>query len=416
MVGRSRVRWLVAVSCVLLVGVGCKTSGSDAKQASGGEATEAAEADEVRTRRHVNRGVASAEWRGELELVATFKKQMPTGVTVADDGRTFVNFPRWEDGVKYTVGVLEDGELQAYPSNALNRFDRESPEETFCSVQSVRMGPDGRLWILDTGRPKFNPTIEGAAKLVAIDIQADEITETITFPEEVVRETTYLNDVRFDMSRGDAGMAFITDSSGAGDNGLIVVDLASGESWRRLDRHPATRADDSFVPLVEGEPLMNRPADGPASPMTIGSDGIALGPEGQRLYFRPLSGRGLFSVSVDRLADREVEESSVVESMTTHGPLPFASDGLEMDADGTLYLTNYEDNAVMAWQDGKLETVAYDPRLLWPDTLDVESGSIYVTANQLHRQPGFQNGEDRRNTPYAIYKIDTAAAPVVLGR
>jgi hypothetical protein len=36
---------------------------------------------------------------GKLEIIATFTGPMPTGVTVADDGRKFVNFPKWGDAV-----------------------------------------------------------------------------------------------------------------------------------------------------------------------------------------------------------------------------------------------------------------------------------------------------------------------------
>ena len=62
------------------------------------------------------------------------------------------------------------------------------------------------------------------------------------FPTDVALPTTYLNDVRFDLRRGEAGTAFITDSSDQGPNGIIVVDLATGESWRRLHEHPSTKA------------------------------------------------------------------------------------------------------------------------------------------------------------------------------
>ena len=58
----------------------------------------------------------------------------------------------------------------------------------------------------------------------------------------VALPTTYLNDVRFDLRRGEPGIAFITDSSNQGPNGIIVVDLASGQSWRRLHDHPSTKA------------------------------------------------------------------------------------------------------------------------------------------------------------------------------
>lgn len=51
---------------------------------------------------------------GELETVATFSGPMPAGVTVSDDGRIFVTFPRWGDEVPFTVGEVIDGEVIAY--------------------------------------------------------------------------------------------------------------------------------------------------------------------------------------------------------------------------------------------------------------------------------------------------------------
>jgi hypothetical protein len=36
---------------------------------------------------------------GKLELVATFDGPMPTGVTVSQKGRIFVNYPQWGDPV-----------------------------------------------------------------------------------------------------------------------------------------------------------------------------------------------------------------------------------------------------------------------------------------------------------------------------
>jgi hypothetical protein len=40
---------------------------------------------------------------------------MPTGVSVAPNGRIFVNFPRWGDDVPFTVGEIRDGRLAACP-------------------------------------------------------------------------------------------------------------------------------------------------------------------------------------------------------------------------------------------------------------------------------------------------------------
>ena len=74
------------------------------------------------------------------------------------------------------------------------------------SVQSVVVDPADRLWILDTGSPMFRPTEHGGPKLVCVDLTTDEVVRTILFPTDVALPTTYLNDVRFDLRRGDEGI------------------------------------------------------------------------------------------------------------------------------------------------------------------------------------------------------------------
>jgi sugar lactone lactonase YvrE len=146
-------------------------------------------------------------------------------------------------------------------------------------------------------------------KLVCVDLESDEMIQTIAFPAEVALEMTYLNDIRFDLRRGKAGVAFITDSSLAGPNGLIVVDLASGRSWRKLTDHPSTRAVDGFVAIIEGRPLAG---------ITIGADGIAISADGERLYFCPLASRRLYSVSVEALADEDAGDEAVAATLADH--------------------------------------------------------------------------------------------------
>jgi sugar lactone lactonase YvrE len=93
-----------------------------------------------------------------------------------------------------------------------------------------------------------------------------------------------------------------------------------------------------------------------------------------------------------------------------------ASDGLESDEAGRLYATDVEHNAVRRrLPDGTFETVVHDPRLLWPDTMALAAdGYLYVTANQLHRQPNYQGGADRRRKPYSLFRVAVDAGPVRL--
>jgi len=41
-------------------------------------------------------------------------------------------------------------------------------------------------------------------------------------------------------------------------------------------------------------------------------------------------------------------------------------------------------------------------------------GYLYVTANQLHRQPKFHEDKDQREKPYVLLKVKLDAGPVLL--
>lgn len=353
---------------------------------------------------------------GTIESVASFNGPMPTGVTVSQGGRIFVNFPRWGDKVDYTVAEVKNGRTVPYPNTEINRPNTSKQSESLISVQSVVVDPQDRLWILDTGSIKFGPTSYGGPKLIGVDLKQNRIIKTILFPQDVALPTTYLNDIRFDLRRGKAGMAFITDSSDKGPNGIIVVDLASGKSWRRLNDHPSTKAVNDFLPSVEGQPVMNRPPNAPPSPIKIGADGIAISADGERLFYCPLAGRRLYSVSVDALENEQMSEEQVAATVVDHGEKGGASDGLESDSQNRVYLTNYEQNAIQRrLPNGMYETLVHDPRVLWPDTLSVaRDGYLYFTANQLHRQPQFHEGRDLRENPYSVFRTRINANPVLL--
>jgi sugar lactone lactonase YvrE len=356
---------------------------------------------------------------GALEPVAYFNGAMPTGVTVSHKGRIFVNFPKWGDDVSFTVAEIRKGETVAYPDESINQTNPADQAAALVSVQSVVVDPVDRLWILDTGSPLFQPTKYGGPKLVCVDLKTDQVSKKILFPQDVALPTTYLNDIRFDLRRGSEGMAFITDSAQKGPNGIIVVDLASEQSWRRLHDHPSVKPEElqTFLPIVEGRPFLEQQPDGSVKHgASMGSDGIAINADGTRLYYCPLGSRKLYSVDTNALSDQSLKEQEVGATVIDEGDRGGASDGLESDSAGNIYSTNYEHNAILRRSpDKRWETLTHEPRLLWPDTLSLATdGYLYVTANQLHRQARFHKGKDLRRKPYSLFRIRVDAQPVLL--
>ena len=151
---------------------------------------------------------------------------------------------------------------------------------------------------------------------------------------------------------------------------------------------------------------MRLPGTAPAK-LEVGADGIAISADARTLYYCPLTGRHLYSVSVDALADRTRSDADVASTVKDLGEKGGAGDGLESDAQGRVYLSDYEHDAIRRRKvDGQIETLVHDPRVLWPDTLSMAAdGYLYFTANQIERQPAFQDGQDLRKKPYVLFRV-----------
>ena len=327
----------------------------------------------------------------ELREVARFDHQV-TGVSVAKDGRIFVNFPRWTEDTAVSVGELKDGKVTPFPDERWNewrnaRKDELSAIDHWVCVQSVVVGPNGNLWVVDAAAPAMGAVVQGGQKLVEIDLKTNKPARTIAFDMEVAPQGSYLNDVRFSP---DGKTAYLTDSGALG--ALIVVDLDSGKARRLLDGDRSTQPDKSVTVTYDGQPL--RRPDGRG--VEFSADGIALSQDGATLYWQAIKGKALYSVPTDALtgwmtssvvpgAIVDKSLSGKVETVGENGP----SDGLIISrADGRMYVTSPQDDAIkvrdLSAKGSALTTLIQDKRLRWPDTFaEGPDGTIYVTTSRI---------------------------------
>lgn len=362
-------------------------------------------------------GLPSDGPTGRLELVHSFTGQLPVGVAFSPSGRTFISYPRWDLPAQFTLAELVGDREVAFPNASFAAYTKGmDPKTHLVSAQGIAVDAKNRLWVLDNGSLNFSDIIApGAAKLVAIDLNSNKVVKAITFPADVAPATTYLNDLRLDLKRGQDGAAYITDSGERSDNGIVVVNLASGESWRKLKGHPSVNPEPGYVGFVQGRALLTRqPGKGPSFPAT-GADGIAISSDGKTLYYSPNSGRHLYAVPTDLLWDKGSSEVAVSAAVKDLGQKPGAADGLGEDSAGNVYVTSYEQNAVLRREaNGDYTTLLRDPRLLWPDTLAFYNGYLYVTANQLENLSGYNNGVNRQRPPFSLFRVKVEASPLYL--
>lgn len=338
----------------------------------------------------------------ELELVHLYYDEFPTGIAVSSTGRKFSNYPGGLDAndtyrgttLKYTIAeLLPNNTERAYPSAEINQppggainyttypATGANYQDYFIGSQSIVIDPADRAWVLDTGRVltpngTLVPASYGGPKLVGIDLSTNKIFQTIVFPPTVAYSDSYLNDVRFDLRANlsgstGKGVAYITDSSTEGRNGIIIADLGSGTSWRHLDGNSAVHPESEHVDYLWGVPIYAFQPGKPFTYLNFGSDGIALSADGETLFWKSVANRYLYSIPTARLRDQSPTSEVLAQQSIQNRGQTGITDGMETDTNGFIYHGNMEQNAISFYnpKNGTDQVFVRDPRINWVDTV-----------------------------------------------
>jgi sugar lactone lactonase YvrE len=148
-------------------------------------------------------------------------------------------------------------------------------------------------------------------------------------------------------------------------------------------------------------------------PLRIGVDSIALDKRGEWLYYGPVSGDRLHRIATRDLNDTALDDDALGARVENFGPKPL-SDGLSMDVEDNVYLTDPEHGAILALgPDRSLRTLVKDPRLRWPDGLSFgPDGWLYVTCSALQHVLFVRTAHMRAHAPYQIFRFKPGPAGV----
>ena len=326
-----------------------------------------------------------------LEVVADLDYP-PGNIAVSRTGRVFFSFHPGGDP-PIAVAELVGGKPFPYPDQAF--------QARYQSVLALRIDGQGRLWALDYAHYGW-----GQPRLLAFDLDSGALVHEYDFPSEVAGLLSMVNDFQVDPA---GEKIYIAESNPIRQKpALIVYDIASQTSRRLLERHASVRAKDYVLETPDRRMLVFG-----LFPLRIGVDSIALDKRGEWLYYGPVSGDRLHRIATRDLNDTALDDDALGARVEDFGPKPL-SDGLSMDVEDNVYLTDPEHGAILALgPDRSLRTLVKDPRLRWPDGLSFgPDGWLYVTCSALQHVLFVRTAHMRAHAPYQIFRFKPGPAGV----
>jgi sugar lactone lactonase YvrE len=332
----------------------------------------------------------------KLEKVFSDSTYQLTGVAISKTGRLFTCYPYWSDIYQYAVVEIKDSvQKTPYPDVFMNSWKPgDNGLNKWVCAQAVYRDDENYLWVVDPASPKMQGVYQNSHKLVKINLADNSVLKTYSFAG-VADEKSYVNDVRVDTK---SKTAYLTNSN---EGGILVVDLASGQSRQVLQGCSCVHTDSSYHFTVDGRELYKN-----GQVYKTQSDGIALTPDGQYLYFKPLTDDKLYRIKTAWLQDSKLSEAQLEAKVEYLGRYT-TTDGMIFDKYGNLYLGDIEHYRIMRIDPkGSMTELIRDDRLIWPDSYSIdEEGYLYISCSQIQKQPDFNGGKSTRTSPYTIYRL-----------
>jgi hypothetical protein len=322
------------------------------------------------------------------EVVSALTLPRPAhDITVSKDGRIFLMMVDAPALVEWV-----NGELRAYPDAGWN--DAKAPDHSHALVRpcSLRIGPDGLLWVLDTGQPGVD---HGGPKFVAFDLETNALVRSYPLDAGAVTGS-YYDDFRF-----NGRNVYFTD---IGHGAIVVLNLDTGALRRTLDGDPSTKGTRPMI--VEGKELP--PVFGLGRILDV--DMLEVSADGRWLYYQPAAG------PMSRIETRWIDDPQISDAERGKH-VQFWADtqttgGTAIDAEGNIYASDPDKVQLLKIDPtGKISTFVADPRMLFVDEMWIdEKGFLWMPAVQLNRV--LIKGGPPPQLPFQVLKVQTRQKPV----
>lgn len=352
-----------------------------------------------------------------METVATLQEP-PGNIAITPEGRRFVSIHPFGQPTYRVMELADNGFHKPYPTEDWSKapaqpFKPGAENVGLISVIGLRAGEDGILWILDMG-PQVNAA--PVPRLIGWDTRKEKLHKVIEIPPKAVRPNSFFQDFALDQKRNYAYIADMTrgDLFGPSTPAVVVVNLKTGRARRVLEGDEHFAPDDSAI-TIGGKTVKAQKPDGTTASPQLGLNPIAIDPATfEYVYFGAMNGRTLSRIKADDLVNEGLMDSDLAARVSLFGEKP-VSDGIIVDTAGNVYATDLNGTGIgYTKPDGTYVRFIMDAILLqWPDGFAAgPDGFIYVTVNQLHRFPIFNEGRDGARRPFRVMRFQPVAPPL----
>lgn len=321
-------------------------------------------------------------------LEVLVETRLPMGnVTSSRGGRVFFDLHPFAEPWRFAeeaVFELVDGQARPYP-DAATQVDLRG-------VLGMTVDAHDRLWMVAPAG-----TSSRATRLLAFDLATDRrivdrpITEVAAPFAQDLRAapdgaTVYL---------ADTGVLRFTEPA------ILVFDVASQTMRRVLEGHPSVRPQDWVIATRNGPHTLGYGL----VTFSVGVDGLAVSHDGEWLYYAAMSHDSVYRVPTRDLRDASLSAAALGERVERVGPKPL-SDGIEVDADGNVYITDVEHGGVARLDpNGALHTLIRSDEIVWADGIHLTAAATMLFTDS--KIPAYIDPLTRAPTLTRL----TAAAP-----
>lgn len=314
-------------------------------------------------------------------------------------GQVYLTIPRLKDGVAASLTMVDSNSnenspvLHAYPSWEMHVV---GDCNTLQLVQSMEIEPDtGLMWILDTAYVPSS-SIEVAdrcpPKIVIWDINQNKEVYRYVFPDDVVSDPFYLNDLVLDYDTGNyVKYVYISDTLG---RKMMVYDHTNKQSYYFVHSSFDREMEYSTI-SINGQSTM--------APLSV--NGIAISYDFSEVYYCPMASLTLYRAPTTALRNKD-SNINVLTGVESLGSKGIQSDGLYYGKGSSLYYSTLGQNGVYRWDTwtNVKEALVKNSTIEWVDSLGMdENGYLWFTSNNLHTFFGNTTSPGKSN--YYVWKV-----------